>query len=708
MSRAVTCPECDASFKLRDDSTAKRVKCPKCGGSIPIVLSAVPTTKGKRTESSPVKSGNGTTSLSTTPWVFSGALGLVFLLGVGGFFLWLRSGGNPDAAKVTGAPAKTGEKLVQQPVAPVAGVASVQPAVAALIPPPAGELEALEEMTSAALNEHRQKLPKRREGTVSETSRAATFSEQWIYEDPKDPSGLVIRTWENKTLQAVQPKAITDPQTGQPKTVVAEMGQTQRGQSFSQQQPRYSGTFGGNQDDRRGMWFRYHENGKLRMRGRYLDGQRNGDFLCADESGRRTWEGLYLANELVESRAFKPGDPPSADIAAFYHEGSVRTVAWSPDGKYLASEITGGMVRVWDMEQQKSVAELGPTEVPKSPSPSVLRFVGDGKVLAVGTGMDFAKWTIRLWKFLEADEPLVIDPKKGGFKLGDLSLSLDILDNGRKLLIGSTPPALWDVETNQLVGLFEKAFPPIRLVDNNRLMVAQASFTNNNPPLEMLTFDIATQTIQQTVDPLGPDESPWRQPPWRLQPSILAHPTTPRMTFSMVGQPAGSLYEIVFRTVDILTGEEVRMGLPKNHHYTDWLLSPNGTEALAVENNIKRLPGVKVRLLNTEDGAIRFQTEVDGFVQPHFTPDGRWLFGVGRGSRRFLNESTRKPDIMSALNSIHAIRTSDGRVWTIKNGNRDDMNTYAVSPDGQFVAIGAQDGSLIVWSMAAILSAEPL
>jgi WD40 repeat protein len=74
------------------------------------------------------------------------------------------------------------------------------------------------------------------------------------------------------------------------------------------------------------------------------------------------------------------------------HSGSVYSVAFSPDGKTLASGSLDDTIRLWDVESGQQIGEplRGHTS-----SVNSVAFSPDGKILASGS----SDGTIRLWKW---------------------------------------------------------------------------------------------------------------------------------------------------------------------------------------------------------------------------------------------------------------------------------------------------------------------
>ena len=169
------------------------------------------------------------------------------------------------------------------------------------------------------------------------------------------------------------------------------------------------------------------------------------------EKDIRGWEWRYLWQLCRSDEAFS--------LAG--HSNSVSAVAFSPDGKLVASIGHDGKIKLWDLSTRREANVLTHGSVVRS-----LAWSPDGKVLA--TGADDG--TVRLWDVVTSRE-IRRFPSIQGTHFGAVAFSPD----GRVLATGGRDGkiSLWDWEHNSLmaplpghpVGVGALVFSPGRIVN---------------------------------------------------------------------------------------------------------------------------------------------------------------------------------------------------------------------------------------------------
>ena len=142
------------------------------------------------------------------------------------------------------------------------------------------------------------------------------------------------------------------------------------------------------------------------------------------------------------------------------HTGIVYSVAFSPDGKSLASAGGDRTVRVWDLATQKQR-----TSYPHPGPVYSMAYSSDGKTLASAGGHG----TLRLWDTVPEDAPSVLEARAGA-----VAFSPD----GKTLLAASEAgTTLWDVETGMEMAKLDNAGSRLALSpDGNQLAVTHGEW----------------------------------------------------------------------------------------------------------------------------------------------------------------------------------------------------------------------------------------
>jgi WD40 repeat protein/serine/threonine protein kinase len=373
------------------------------------------------------------------------------------------------------------------------------------------------------------------------------------------------------------------------------------------------------------------------------------------------------------------------------HDGPVFKVAFSPDGAILATGSKDGTVRLWDV---KTWEPIGPT-LRQEDMIHAMAWSPDGSLLATASG--FCK--TRLWEIPSGRlhcEPLVTN---------EWVVTLDFSPDGRRLATGSVgwEARLWDTATGRPYGepmRHDGMVPSLRFSPDGRLLATRA--------FQSLTrlWDVKTQKLYGSPLAVAGDE--------------FALSFSPDGDHLAVGTPTGTH---VWR---------VREDWAASYEHDDpvWAvdLSPDG-KTLATAS------GCAVRLWEAETRRRRefplsgVTVDVSNFAfnpaSVKFSPDGTLLAVIDTPTTvRLLDASTCQPvgrgldhqkrvqgvafspDGRHAVTSTFATQDEPAiiRLWdlptrTLLGSQPAGGLCVEVSPDGRQVAAGTREWTAQVWSL---------
>lgn len=392
--------------------------------------------------------------------------------------------------------------------------------------------------------------------------------------------------------------------------------------------------------------------------------------------------------------------PGAAPIILQGHDGEVLSIGFSSDGQTLASSSSDGTVRLWNTSQP----DTAPT-ILRDREVSVLSvaFSPDGQMLASGS----VDGVVRLW---DLDQPGAAPAILRG-REGDLDiLSVAFSPDGHTLASGGGDGSLW---------LWDLRLPEANptILEGHRSGVRTVAFSPDGQILASGSIDKSVRLwdlSQPRAEPIilkGHDSEVW---------SVM---------FSPDGQTLVSGSDD--RTVRLwdLRQPGAEPIVLRGHEFAvrAVALSPDGQMLASgsIDNNVRLWD---LGQPSAEPIPLRDRERV---ISVAFSPEGRWLAsGSGYGGARLWDLRQRSPDpillpdygpILSVTFSPDgqtlALGSYDGDVflWDVDQlstaptrlrGHEDRVYSLAFSPDGQKLASGSWDGTVRLWDQRQ-LSSDP-
>jgi WD40 repeat protein/transcriptional regulator with XRE-family HTH domain len=352
---------------------------------------------------------------------------------------------------------------------------------------------------------------------------------------------------------------------------------------------------------------------------------------------------LYATSEAAQ--VLLNGNYAARLIACMTHDDGVTSVAFSPNGNYVASGSEDGTARVWEVATGKEVARMTHPRREnshRSSSADSVDFSPDGKYIVSGS----SDKTARVWEVGTGKEIARMTHDH-------YVLSVAFSPNGNYVASGSEDGTarVWEAMTGKEVARMthEEGVRGVAFSPNGKHAISRSGRDTD------LIWEVSTGKLVRTNSEIV---------------------TTDHQDFSRDGRYEVTADDIVARVIDTATGKEVAR-MTHDEWVSSVAFSPDGIQVVSGSRD------KTVRVWEIQPRRAVLQVAHDDVVNSIvFSPDGKYLLS---GSD---DKTARIWEVMTG--GEVARMTHDGEVLSV-----------AFSPDGKYVASASFDGTARVWEAAA-------
>ncbi|KAJ3092047.1 hypothetical protein HK102_011253 [Quaeritorhiza haematococci] len=333
-------------------------------------------------------------------------------------------------------------------------------------------------------------------------------------------------------------------------------------------------------------------------------------------------------------------------MTLFGHQGWVKAVAVTPDGRYVVTGAADGSAKIWDLASGKEVRELRGHQGPLR----AVTVTPDGRNIVTGS----EDCRVKVWDFVSGKE--VRELYGHQLRVNTLAVTSD----GRNVVTGSSDctAKVWDFasgkELRELRG-HQASIKAVAVTPDGSHVV-----TGSDDGIAMV-WDLASG---KEVGKLYAQH----------QGSIEAAAVIPHKGYVVTGS-----HDNIARLWDVASGKEVREFRGHQLHVNAVSVTPGGRYVVTGSSDNT----TKLWDLASGNEVLELRGHQDGVSAVTVTADGRYLVtGSYDCTAKVWDLTSRKAERDPQRH----------RLW---------VNTVNVTPDGRYVVTGSKDGTAKVWDLAS-------